>query len=156
MIDVSVEAIVALVAAATYMFWPYRSNVAFTLAFFNIAHFMIFERTESDILFYVSACTFDVACALTLISQGNRLSIDIALLAIGNALVNIFGLIMWFAYYPPTVYNASIQIIIGLQIARLLLVRLDDVARDTRFCSWRRMVRGYRVRCYRQAEGKAR
>lgn len=123
-------------ALATFSLWPYRSVASMTLAVFNMSHFVMFETVDSDVLFYVSALTFDVACALMLIKLGTRLSVDMAVLSLCNAVINLFGLIIWFAYFSPTLYNDCIKIIIGLQIMRLLWVKPDDMAGSAWLHSW--------------------
>lgn len=150
---VSVEVVTASVAAITYSVWPYRSTAALTLAFANLAHFYLFETIDSDVMFYVSACTFDVACALLLMAQRNRLALDVATLSLFSAMANIAGLFMWFAYFPASIYNAAIQIVLGLQILRLLWVRADDMAGDTWLHRWGGVVRGHRLWGVGKAEG---
>lgn len=145
----------ASVAAASFSAWPYRSTAALTLAFFNLAHFYMFETVESDVLFYVSACTFDVLCALVLAKQSCKLSSDMAVLSLWNAGINLLGLLMWFAYMPANVYNACIQIILGLQILRLLWVQGDDMARDTRFRGWGGVVHRHNLRGSGAGKGEA-
>ena len=145
MSGISAEIVLIGAAMATFSLWPYRSVAAMTLAVFNVAHFAMFETVESDVLFYVSACTFDVACALLLMAQRNKLALDVATLCLVNAMASIAGLIMWFAYFPASIYNAAIQIVPGLQILRLLWVRADDMAGDTWLHRWGGVVRGNRV-----------
>lgn len=152
---VSVEVVTASVAAITYSVWPYRSTAALTLAFSNLAHFYLFETIDSDVMFYVSACTFDVACALMLMAQRNRLALDVATLSLFSAMANIAGLIMLFAYFTASIYNAAIQIVLGLQIMRLLWVKPDDMAGDTWFHRWGCVVRGHHLRGIRAHQGEA-
>lgn len=136
MTDLGAEIFMISAALATYSLWPYRSVAAMTLAVFNMSHFVMFETVDSDVLFYVSALTFDVACALSLIRLGTRLSVDMAVLSLCNAVANLAGFIIWFAYFPAFAYNAVMTIIMGLQIMRLLWVKPDDMAG----CAW---IRGW-------------
>ena len=151
---ISAEIVLIGAAMATFSLWPYRSVAAMTLAVFNVAHFAMFETVESDVLFYVSALTFDVACAVSLIKLGTRLSVDMAVLSLCNAVANLVGFVMWFAYLSPAVYNASMTIIMGLQIMRLLWVRPDDMAGDTWFHRWGGVVCGHHLRGVCQGKGE--
>lgn len=141
-------------ALATYSLWPYRSVAAMTLAVFNVTHFVMFETVESDVLFYVSALTFDVACALSLIRLGTRLSVDMAVLSLCNAVANLTGLIIWFAYFPAFVYNAVMTIIMGLQIMRLLWVKPDDMAGCAGIRGWHGLGCGYHLWRNRANQGE--
>lgn len=143
------------IAMVFYAIQPKRSAVALLLFGAAMLHFYMFSDTESDVLYYVSACTFDVAVALVLASIGCRVSADLAMLSIASAALNLFGLLMWFAYMPANVYNACIQIILGLQILRLLWVQGDDMARDTRFRGWGGVVHRHNLRGGGAGKGEA-
>lgn len=154
MTDLSAEMFMIAAALATYSLWPYRSVAAMTLSVFNMTHFVMFEAVDSDVLFYVSALTFDVACALSLIRLGTRLSVDMAVLSLCNAAANLVGLIIWFAYFPAFVYNAVMTIVMGLQIVRLLWVKPDDMAGCAGIRGWHGLGCGYNLWRNRQAEGE--
>lgn len=152
---ISAEIVLIGAALATFSLWPYRSVAAMTLSVFNMAHFAMFETVESDVLFYVSALTFDVACAVSLIKLGTRLSVDMAVLSLCNAVANLVGFVMWFAYLSPAVYNASMTIIMGLQIMRLLWVKPDDMAGCAGIRGWRSVGRGVNLWGVRANQGEA-
>ena len=141
-------------AVAFYAIQPSRSAVALLLFCTAMLHWHAFSDA-GDVAYYVSACTLDVLCALMLTMLRCKLSIDVATLALMGAAANLAGLVMWFAYLPPNVYNASITIITGLQVMRLLRVQGDDMAGDTWFHRWGCVVRGHHLRGIRAHQGEA-
>lgn len=149
------QGLLPLIAIAYAMTQDRRSAVALLLFVSAVAHWYGFGDTDSDVLYYVSACTVDVLCALLLMGISSKLTLDMAALSLASALANLAGLAIWFAYYPPTLYNACIQIILGLQILRLLWVQGDDMARDTWFRRWGRVVPSNNLSSIRTFKGEA-
>lgn len=142
-------------AAAALSVYADRAVIAVAISVVNFAHYYVFGGTGSDVLYYVTACTFDIACALCLMQLRTKLALDMAVLCIVGAAVNFIGLIMWFAYMQPLLYNAGIQLTLGAQILRLIWVHSDDAAGDNGFHRWGDLVSGFDLRSNRSIEGTA-
>lgn len=117
-----------------------RAVIAALLSVSSTVHFYAF-KDASDIMYYVSACSVDVLCAFILMQIRSTVAIDVAAVSIASAVVNLVVLLLWFAYIPPDVYNVVIKVIIGLQIARILLVTDDDMAGAIGVHRWHNLVR---------------
>ena len=92
MIDASIFSLL-LIALCTRNF----SAIVFVTA--CILHDLLFSQYDG-FLYYGSAAIF-AHCALSLISTSSSLQFS----CIASIILNTFGYIAWFLYYPPTLYN---------------------------------------------------
>lgn len=108
-------------------------GAAFFLISWVHGHSFGFKNTEELMLMYHgSAVLADLVIILIAgYALTGRVSFDIMYINLCAIIVNFIGWALWLEYYPPTLYNWSMSVIIFAQWARLIWS--DDVANLLRF-----------------------
>ena len=125
-----------------------RLQLAIIIAAFQLAHKILFENAE-HVSYFMSAGTIDflTVCCLSWASS-QTLSLSLQYVCASSVLFNLFGLILYWLRFEPTIYNNSIMTLTIIQ-SWLLLSGDGDYAGIKDFA--RRYLSAWRNRSYNRS-----
>lgn len=112
-----------------------RLQLAFVIGFFQLSHSVLFDKS-ADVLYFVTAGTIDFITICCLSSMRfSKLNLFLQYVLLAGICFNLIGLVLYWFYFEPLIYNTSIMSLIIIQ--SWLLLSGDGENERNRDYTWR-------------------